>query len=167
MSGRCEAESYQLPATSHEIAVSYQSSAVSEIDRRSRMQDFRNLAVWRKSHSLTLEVYRLTECFPRAELFGLTSQVRRSCASISANLAEGCARTQPEFARFVQIALGSASETDYHLLLARDLGFVNATCYEQLSIKVVELKRMLTALQQRIQARAVPTRPQSSRDRSS
>jgi four helix bundle protein len=70
------------------------------------MQDLRNLSVWQKAHALTLETYRATECFPRAELFGLASQLRRSCASIAANLAEGCARTQLEFARFVQIALG-------------------------------------------------------------
>lgn len=115
------------------------------------MQDFRNLAVWQKAHALTLGTYRATECFPRAELFGRTSQLRRSCASISANLAEGCVRTQPEFARFIQIALGSASETEYHFLLAHDLGFLAADLYEPLSRQVVEVKRMLTSLQQRIQ----------------
>ena len=115
------------------------------------MQDFRNLAVWQKAHALTLETYRATESFPRAELFGLTSQLRRSCASISANLAEGCVRTQPEFARFVQIALGSASETEYHFLLAHDLGFLEPDHHDSLSRQVVEVKRMLTSLQQRIQ----------------
>jgi four helix bundle protein len=115
------------------------------------MQDFRNLAVWQKAHTLTLETYRATECFPRAELFGLTSQVRRSCASISANLAEGCVRTQPEFARFIQIALGSASETEYHFLLAHDLGFLEPDRHDSLSRQVVEVKRMLTSLQQKIQ----------------
>lgn len=115
------------------------------------MQDFRNLAVWQKAHTLTLETYRVTECFPRAELFGLTSQVRRSCASIAANLAEGCVRTQPEFARFVQIALGSASETEYHFLLARDLGFLEPDHHHLLSRQVVEVKRMLASLQHKIQ----------------
>jgi len=118
------------------------------------MQDFRNLAVWQKAHALTLQTYRATECFPRAELFGLTSQLRRSCASISANLAEGCVRTQPEFARFLQIALGSASETEYHFLLARDLHLLAPDHYESLSAQVVEVKGMLTSLQQRIQQKA-------------
>ena len=115
------------------------------------MQDFRNLAVWQKAHALTLETYRATECFPRAELFGLTSQVRRSCVSISANLAEGWGRTQAEFARFVQIALGSASETEYHFLLAHDLGFLQPDHHASLSREVVEVKRMLASLQQKIQ----------------
>ena len=118
------------------------------------MQDFRNLAVWQKAHSLTLDVYRLTEAFPRREMFGLTSQLRRSSSSISANLAEGCCRSQLEFARFIQIALGSASETEYHLLLAHDLGFLRSEDYARLSPEVVDVKRMLSVLQQRIQAKA-------------
>jgi len=121
------------------------------------MQDFRNLAVWRKAHALTLKTYRATECFPRAELFGLTSQLRRSCASIAANLAEGCVRTQPEFARFIQIALGSASETAYHFLLARDLSFLAQDEYAFLSEQTAEVKRMLTSLQQKIQRDAGST----------
>ena len=115
------------------------------------MQDFRNLAVWQKAHALTLQTYRATECFPRAELFGLTIQLRRSSASIAANLAEGCVRTRLEFARFVQIALGSASETEYHFLLARDLRFLAEREYVSLSEQVAEVKRMLSSLQQRIQ----------------
>jgi len=90
-------------------------------------------------------------------MFGLTSQLRRSCASISANLAEGCARTQPEFARFVQIALGSASETEYHFLLARDLGFREPDHHHSLARQVVAVKRMLASLQQRIQRDAGST----------
>jgi four helix bundle protein len=83
------------------------------------MQDFRNLMVWEKPHTLTLEVHRHTQQFPSDERFGLTSQLRRSCVSIPANLAEGCARGGDiDFARFVNAAAGSASETDYHLLRA-------------------------------------------------
>ena len=85
------------------------------------MQDFRNLDVWRKSHELTLQVDTLTQQFPDQERFGLTSQLRRCCASIPANVAEGCGRaTDKDFARFVQTALASAMETDYHLLRSRD-----------------------------------------------
>jgi four helix bundle protein len=84
------------------------------------MQDFRKLKVWEKSHNLTLEIYKSTESFPGSEIYGLTSQTRRSCSSIPANISEGCGRkSAAEFARFLQIAMGSASELEYHLLLAR------------------------------------------------
>ena len=97
------------------------------------MQNFRNLEVWNKAHGLVLEVYRVTDGFPRTEVFGLTSQLRRAAASIAANLAEGYGRTQLEFAGFIQIAFGSASEVEYHLLLARDLGFLDSRGYERLA----------------------------------
>ena len=75
------------------------------------MRDFRNLQVWKKSHNLTLDVYKSTSQFPRTEIYGLTSQIRRACSSIPTNIAEGCGRKSPaDFARFLQIALGSASE---------------------------------------------------------
>jgi four helix bundle protein len=111
------------------------------------MQDFRKLDVWKRAHRLTLDLYRLTERFPRGEIFGLTSQIRRAAASIGANLAEGCGRTQLEFAKFIQIALGSASEVEYHLLLARDLGFLEASAYEHASREASGIKRMLCSLQ--------------------
>jgi four helix bundle protein len=112
------------------------------------MQDFRNLKVWEKAHALTLGVYRNTKDFPNDERFGLTSQLRRACASIAANLAEGCARNgDVEFARFTNIALGSASETDYHLLLARDLGYLDKPAYVPLFEQIAEVKRMLNALE--------------------
>lgn len=86
------------------------------------MKDFKDLKVWQKAHVLTLTLYRLTRIFPREELYGLTSQIRRCSASIAANIAEGCGRKgNAELHRFLQIAAGSASELDYHLLLARDL----------------------------------------------
>src|ERR1700689_5776992 len=89
------------------------------------MKNFRDLQVWSKAHNATLDVYRVTSSFPKEELFGLTSQMRRCSASIAANIAEGCGkRGNNEFHRFLQIASGSASELDYHLLLARDLGFL-------------------------------------------
>ena len=118
------------------------------------MQDFRNLEVWSKAHEFTLQVYRVTESFPRTEMFGLTGQLRRAAASIAANIAEGCGRTQLEFARFIQIAIGSASESEYYLLLARDLGFVNLNDYERLTTRVVDTKRMLSSLLKKIQLAA-------------
>ena len=108
------------------------------------MRDFRELQVWRKGHHLVLDVYRATSGFPREELYGLTSQVHRSAASIPANLAEGCGRgDDPELARFMQIAMGSASELEYHLLLARDLNHLDNDVYVELEQKVKEVKRML------------------------
>jgi four helix bundle protein len=115
------------------------------------MQDFKNLEVWDRAHKLTLLVYGLTEMFPRAELFGLTSQLRRAASSIPTNLAEGCGRTQPEFGRFVQISLGSACEVEYQLLLARDLKFLTVESYEAAGAELISVKRMLTALLKRIQ----------------
>lgn len=115
------------------------------------MQDFRDLKVWQKSHTLALAVYRLTAPMPRAELFGLTSQMRRAASSIGANIAEGCGRDGgADLARFLQIAAGSASELENHALLARDLGFVSRDAVEALMVDTAEVKRMLHGLIQSV-----------------
>jgi four helix bundle protein len=113
------------------------------------MRNYEDLEVWQKAHALTVTVYRMTEGFPRAEMFGLTSQIRRAAASIGANLAEGCGRwTDLELARYVQIAMGSASELQNHLRLARDLGFLGDSDF-CVSIKALTgVRQMLTALVQ-------------------
>ncbi len=117
------------------------------------MKDFRQLQVWEKSYQLALAVYKATKEFPKEELYGLTSQIRRSSMSIPTNVAEGCGRnTDPDFARFLQIAMGSASETEYQLLLARDLGFLPNDSYKKLHHDVEEVKRMLTSLIMTIRA---------------
>src|SRR5690349_15339049 len=85
------------------------------------MKDFRGRKVWEKAHTLTLDIYWATKNFPREELYGLTSQMRRACVSIGANIAEGCCKRGNEFQRYLVIASGSASELDYHLPLAHDL----------------------------------------------
>ncbi len=111
------------------------------------MQDFRKLLVWQKSHHLTLATYRATTCFPKDELYGMTSQIRRASASIPANIAEGCGRGgNSEFARFLQIAMGSASELEYHFILAFDLGYLPRPDFEMLSDGVSEVKQMLASL---------------------
>ena len=108
------------------------------------MKDFKTLQVWQKAHQLTLEVYQKTAGFPVAESYGLTSQLRRACASIPANIAEGCGRDgDVELARFLTIAMGSASELEYHCLLAHDLGYLSDSDYELLNCNVIEIKRML------------------------
>ncbi len=117
------------------------------------MKDFRQLQVWEKGHRLALEIYRVTQSFPREELYGLISQMRRSATSIPTNIAEGCGRrTDLDFARFLQFAMGSASELEYQLLLARDLGFLNDEGYQPLTEDVEEVKRMLTGLLKRLRA---------------
>ncbi len=117
------------------------------------MRDFREVKVWEKSHHLTLAVYKITGKFPREEQYGLTSQIRRSCTSIPANIAEGCGRGGvAELARFLQIAMGSASELEYYFLLARDLAYLKPSDYEQLTNGVTEVKRMLTAFIQKLRA---------------
>jgi four helix bundle protein len=120
------------------------------------MKDFRTLQVWRKAHDLTLSIYAVTRQFPREELYGLTSQMRRCSASIAANMAEGCGKdTDGEFGRFLQIASGSARELEYHLLLARDLGFMPAEKYGELQQNVGEVQRMLRSLLDRMGKRTV------------
>lgn len=117
------------------------------------MRNFRNLSVWQKAHELPLAVYHATKSFPKEEIYGLTSQMRRSSASIAANIAEGCGRrTDADFARFVQNAFGSASELEYHLLLARDLGLLKAAEYENLFLNTVEVKKMLSGLLRKLNA---------------
>lgn len=115
--------------------------------------DFHELKVWQKAHQLALAVYQVTATLPRGELYGLTSQLRRSCSSIPANLAEGCGRNgDADFARFCTIAMGSASELEYHLLLARDLKLVKAKEYADLVQRTIEVKRMLAAFIQKLKA---------------
>jgi len=117
------------------------------------MKDFRQLKVWEKSHQLALAIYKVTAKFPQEEISGLISQVRRASMSIPTNIAEGCGRnTDADFARFLQMAMGSASETEYQLLLSLDLGFLNKEQYNKLNLDVTEVKRMLASLLKTIRA---------------
>jgi four helix bundle protein len=117
------------------------------------VKDFRQLKAWQKSHQLALALYQITASFPRAETFGLTAQIRRAALSIPSNLAEGCGRNgDAELARFCSIASGSASELEYHLLLARDLKLIPINDYEQLAQQFTEIKRMLTVFIQKLKA---------------
>ena len=117
------------------------------------MKDFRELKVWQRSHALTLAVYRLTKKFPKDEMFGITSQMRRAGASIPANIAEGCGRDgDAELKRFLNIALGSACELDYHVLLATELGYIEPTEAAILAPEIVEIRQMLGAFIQKLKA---------------
>ncbi|MCG8449657.1 MAG: four helix bundle protein [Pirellulales bacterium] len=111
------------------------------------MKDFRDLQVWQKAHLVTLDIYQSTQSFPSDERYGLTSQLRRSSASVAANIAEGCGRgSDSDFRRFLQMAMGSASEAEYHLLLAKDLHLIADEPYQTLTKQIQEIKRMLASL---------------------
>ena len=119
------------------------------------MQDYHRLKVWEKSHALAIDVHRLAGAFPRVEGVALTGQLRRAALSIPANIAEGAGKTgNVEFRRFLNIALGSASETHYHLLVARDLGLLEPAVYEDLAARTSEVRRMLTGLLKKVTATA-------------
>ena len=118
------------------------------------VQDFRNLSVWQRAHQLALEIYLCTRAFPREELFGLTSQLRRSAYSLPGNIAEGCGRGgSKDFVRFLRIALGSACELDYGLLLARDLGYLSQEKQAMFESTIDEVEKMLSGLINSIQNR--------------
>ncbi|HKH12863.1 MAG TPA: four helix bundle protein [Rubrobacter sp.] len=115
------------------------------------VKGFRDLQVWRKAHALVLAVYGATAVFSRHETYGLTSQMRRSCVSIPANIAEGCGRDgDAGLARFLRMAAGSASELEYHLLLARDLHLLAPQDHRHLADEIAEIKRMLTTFVKRL-----------------
>lgn len=110
------------------------------------MRDFKTLIVWQKSHQLTLAMYLATKLFPQDERFGLISQMRRSCASIPTNIAEGCGRSSDaDLARFLDIAMGSASELEYQLLLSHGLEFLDDVTYLKLNTNLIEIKKMLNS----------------------
>jgi len=115
------------------------------------MQDFKKLKVWEKAHSLTIDIYKITKRLPKQELYGITNQIRRASVSIATNISEGCGReSRADFARFLQIAVGSASEVEYLLLLSNDLNLLEKNEMESLNNKNVEIRMMLTKLIQKL-----------------
>lgn len=117
------------------------------------MKDYRTLNSWKAAHELTLRIYEKTKTFPKEELFGLTSQIRRACASVPANIAEGCGRDgDPELKRFLNIALGSACELDYFILLAGELKYLSPTDHAELAAAILRLRQQLGAFIQELKA---------------
>jgi four helix bundle protein len=115
------------------------------------MQHFTQLKVWERGHQLVLAIYKITARFPSDERFGLTSQLRRAAVSVPANVAEGSKRhTNQDFARFLNIAEASLAETEYLLLLARDLGYLEADAHKSLTNEASEISRMLFALRAKV-----------------
>ena len=109
------------------------------------MKNFKDIKVWKKAHDLTLKVYKVTELFPKDERYGLTSQIRRAVSSIPTNIAEGCGKsTDSDFARFLDVSFGSASELEYQILLVKDLGYIDEEIYSELLPELIEIKKMLS-----------------------
>ena len=112
------------------------------------MRDFHKLGIWQRSHQLTLDVYRASKVFPKDELFGLTSQIRRAASSVPTNIAEGCGRaSNKDYAHFLQIAIGSASEVEYELLLAHDLEYINDEAFNKLTSETIAIRKMIIKYQ--------------------
>jgi four helix bundle protein len=121
------------------------------------MQDYTKLKVWQKSHALTVSMYNVTAVFPDHEVFGLTRQIRRAAFSIPANIAEGCGRgANPELRQFLYVALGSASELEYYILLAKDLHIFTDKQFAALQPRVNEIKRMLAGLIETVSKDSAP-----------
>lgn len=117
------------------------------------MRDFRKYNVWEQSHKLTLDIYSLTKNFPSEEKYGLTSQIRRACSSIPTNIAEGCGKiSEKDFARYLGISFGSASELEYLILLSKDLNFIDNEKYQLIHQEIVAIKKQLYHLINKINA---------------
>jgi four helix bundle protein len=111
------------------------------------MQHFKDLLVWQKSHIITLEIYKCTKVFPKEELYGIVSQIRRSSSSVPTNIDEGAARhTDADTVRFYQIAISSLQETEYLVLLSKDLGYLSELQFNDINPKIIEVKAMLLSL---------------------
>ena len=117
------------------------------------MKNYRELKIWQRSHALTMSLYQVTKSFLREEVFSLTNQMRRACVSIPANVAEGCGRDgDAELKRFLTIALGSACELDYYVLLAGELGYLDESSSRPLAAEIMEIRRMLGSFVQKLTA---------------
>lgn len=111
------------------------------------MRDFRKYNIWQEAHLFTLEIYQLTKEFPKEELFGLTSQLRRAVSSIPTNFAEGCgSNSEKEFGRYLNIAIASCSEVEYLLLLTKDLNYLSLEKHQILENKVVQIRKQIHQL---------------------
>jgi len=115
------------------------------------MRDFRKYTIWELSHQLTLDVYNISNSYPKSEIYGITSQLRRASSSIPTNIAEGCGRdSDREFNRFLTIAIGSANETEYLIILSKDLNYIDKTNFDNLLTQVNVIKRKIYSLKQKL-----------------
>jgi four helix bundle protein len=111
------------------------------------MRDYKKFSVWEKSHQLTLDIYKVLLTFPKDEMFGLTSQIKRSSSSIPTNIAEGCGRSSDkDFCRFLYISFGSANELEYQIFLSIELNFLEKEQGQIFLKQIEEVKKMLNGL---------------------
>jgi four helix bundle protein len=130
------------------LAVSYQKSAVSLLNI---MRNYQQLEFWKKSHQLTLQIYKITRTFPKEETYGLISQMRRSSSSVATNIAEGCGRlSNTEFKRFLIIAVGSLSELHYQLILSKDLDYLPEILFKELIDHTEQIRKMIYVYLQKL-----------------
>lgn len=121
------------------------------------MQNYKELKVWQKSHQMVVSLYKLTKSFPKEELYSLTNQLRRAASSIPANIAEGCGRNSSlDFAQFLNISLGSTNETEYFLILSKDLEYLKEDNFNELFSQINEIKAMLIALISKVRSKPLP-----------
>lgn len=124
------------------------------------MRDFQQLAFWQKSHQLTLKIYQITRDFPKGELYGLVSQIRRSSSSVPTNIAEGCGRNSlQELKRFLIISSGSASELHYQLMLSRDLNYISNQLFKELEDDLIQIKKMIFVYSEKLSPEPSVNRP--------
>ena len=111
------------------------------------MNYFKELKVWQKSIELVTEIYTISKDFPKEEIYGLTSQIRRSAVSISSNIAEGCGRkTGKDFSNFLGIALGSAFEFETQLIICKNIQFINIEDFNRMESEVHHIQNMIIKL---------------------
>ena len=117
------------------------------------MRDFHKIDVWKRSHQLTVAIYKVTENYPKEEIFGLTSQIRRAMSSVPTNIAEGCGRnSDAELFNFFNIASGSASEVEYQILLSQELGYIDESTATELAKEIAEVRKMLGSYMRKLKA---------------
>jgi len=115
------------------------------------MRDFKKYDIWKISHVFTLKIYELSKSYPKDEIYGIVSQIRRASSSIPTNISEGCGRTSDaEFNRFLTIALGSASEVEYLIILSKDLNYIDEDSFTELNQEINIIKRKIYTLKQKL-----------------
>ncbi|RQW85283.1 MAG: four helix bundle protein [Geobacter sp.] len=125
---------------------------------KTAVRDYKELIAYQKSYELTILIYRLTETFPKEEMYGLTSQIRRAAVSIPSNIAEGFMRGAKEYVQFLKIALGSAAEVETQLSLSKDLGYCNSEDFLTAQALTTEVLRLLTSYIKRVNERVTPSK---------
>jgi four helix bundle protein len=129
------------------ILINLRPKATSQLPKAIKMRDYKKYTVWQDSHQLTMITYKLTKQFPKEELFGITSQLRRATSSIPTNIAEGCGReSDADFRRFLVMAHGYATEVEYLIFLSFELDYVSRTEFDEFTEKVIILRKQLRKL---------------------